>query len=346
MTDALLWEDVAVGDELPVLEFPITVKNLVMGVVGTRDFMPYHHNSAYTKSIGSRDQFVNTMFNQALFGRFVTDWCGPDADFRGTTLRMVGQVCPGDTAILEGRVAGKSRDGDDYRVELELNSRNHLGTACVATASMALPSREGGAVKPRLALEKPQVALDPELPDFARDWLGTESPPRRSAYPVSEVQIMYWADMVEDANPLYEDSGHARDSRHGGMIAPPMALITWTMDRAGRSGVSSDAPDVDAPDRGPWPPREEPLAAGVRFDPPGVTATIATIAEQTYGKPLRPGDRVFSSTECVNCSGLKETRLGKGYFVTVLNNYYNQDEELVGTNLFTLLRYGISEDGG
>ena len=343
MTDSLLWEDVNEGDELPVLEYPITVKNLVMGVVGTRDFMPYHHDSAYTKSIGSRDQFVNTMFNQALFGRFVTDWCGPDADFRATTLRMIGQVCPGDTAILEGRVAKKHRDGDDYLVELELNSRNHLGTACISTATMALPSREGGAVKPRLELEKPKIDLDPDLPDFAREWLGQESAARSGAYPVSEVQIMYWADMVEDANALYEDSEYARNSRHGGMIAPPMALITWTMDRPGRSGVNQEAPDVSKPERGPWPPRAEPLAAGQRFDPPGATATIATISEQSYGKPLRPGDRVSASTEFVNCSGLKDTRLGPGYFATVLNNYYNQDGDLVGTNLFTLLRYTAQE---
>ena len=184
-----------------------------MGVVGTRDFAPYHQNPEYTKSLGSRDQFVSTMFNQALFGRLVTDWGGPDADFRGTTLRMVGQLCPGDTAILEGRVATKERDGDDHRVELELSSRNHLGTACVATATMALPSREGGAVKPRLQLEKPHVELDPELPDFAREWLGTESAPRHGAYPLSEVQILYWVDMVEDANPLYEDGEYARNSR-------------------------------------------------------------------------------------------------------------------------------------
>ncbi len=345
MTERLLWEEVNEGDELPALEFPITVKNLVMGVVGTRDFAPYHHNPEYTKSIGNRDQFVNTMFNQALFGRFVTDWCGPDADFRGTTLRMVGQLCPGDTAILEGRVARTQRDGDDYRVELELSSRNQLGTACIATASLALPSREGGAVKPRLELEKPRVELDPELPGFARGWLGTESTPRQGAYPVSDVQILYWADMVEDTNPLYEDGEYARGSRHGGVIAPPMSLITWTMDRPGRSGANPDAPDVDEPDRKPWPPREEELAASPRFEPPGTTATIATISEQAYGKPLRPGDRVSSSTELVNCSGLKETRLGKGYFVTILNNYYNQHQELVGTNLFTLLRYGITEDG-
>ena len=127
------------------------------------------------------------------------------------------------------------------------------------------------------------------------------------------------------------------------MIAPPMALITWTMDRPGRSGVNPEAPDASKPERGPWPPRAEPLAAGQRFDPPGATATIATISEQAYGKPLRPGDRVSASTEFVNCSGLKDTRLGPGYFATVLNNYYNQDGELVGTNLFTLLRYTAQE---
>lgn len=345
MTDSLFWEDINEGDELTTLEFPITVKNLVMAVVGTRDFMPYHHDSEYTKSTGSRDQFVNTMFNQAMFGRFVTDWCGPEADFRSTTLRMIGQVCPGDTAILEGRVGSKRRDGDDYRVELELNSRNHLGTACAATASMALPSRDGGAVKPRLELEKPKIELDPELPDFARDWLGKESEPKPGAYPVSEAQIMYWADMVEDLNPLYEDSEYARSSRHGGIVAPPMGLITWTMDRPGRSGVNREAPDAGAPDRAPWPPRSAVLSEGPHFDPPGAKATVATISEQEYGKLLRPGDRVFSSTECVNCSGLKTTRLGKGHFVTVLNNYYNQHEELVGTNLFTLLRYAPTEDG-
>ena len=345
MGDTLLWEDVSEGDELPPLEFPITVKNLVMGVAGTRDFMPYHHDSEYTKSIGSRDQFVNTMFNQALFGRFATDWCGPGADFRATTLRMIGQLCPGDTATVEGRVARTDRDGDDYRVHLELNSRSHLGTACIATATLALPSREGGEVRPRTELEKPRVELDPELPDFARAWIGQESAPRAGAYPVSEAQIMYWADMVEDANPLYEDTAYARASRHGGIIAPPMSLITWTMDRPGRSGVDADAPDVGAPDRAPWPPREEPPASAPRFDPPGVSATIATISEQAYGKPLRPGDRVSSSTEFVNCSGLKRTRLGEGYFVTVLNNYYNQRRELVGANLFTLLRYEPSADG-
>ena len=66
------WEDVEEGEKLPTLHFPITPKTMVLAVCGTRDLMPYHHNPAYSKSVGNRDMFVNTMFEQALFGRFVS----------------------------------------------------------------------------------------------------------------------------------------------------------------------------------------------------------------------------------------------------------------------------------
>jgi hypothetical protein len=208
------WEDVNEGETLPVLHFPITIKTLALAVCGTRDLMPYHHNSAYSKSTGNRDMFVNTMFEQALFGRFVTDWCGPESDFRQTTLQMVSTIVPGDTAVIEGRVAKKSRVGADYRATIELSASNHLGVAARASATIAMPSREDGAVRPLLTLEKPKVDIDPDLPDFARTWLGQVSPPAWGAYPLSEAQIMYWCDMVADSNPLYVAGEYAEKSRH------------------------------------------------------------------------------------------------------------------------------------
>ena len=111
--DFKYWEDVGEGEKLPVLRFPITLKTLVLGVCGTRDLMPYHHNPGYSKSIGNRDMFVNTMFEQALFGRFVTDWCGPESDFRETSLQMLGQLVPGDVALVRGSVKRKFREGDE-----------------------------------------------------------------------------------------------------------------------------------------------------------------------------------------------------------------------------------------
>jgi len=342
--ESKVWEDIEVGEVLPSLHFPITVKTLVLAVAGTRDLMPYHHDPAYSKSVGNRDMFVNTMFEQALFGRFVTDWCGPDSDFRETGLQMLDQLCPGDVARVEGSVTEKNRVGDDYRVKLELRVSNHIGVAATSSATLAMPSRKGGAVVPVLELSKPQVKVHPEIPDFARDWLGKASPKFPGAYPISGVQIMYWCDMVEDANPLYIEDDYARSCRHGGVVAPPMGLISWSMARAGHQGVDRDAPDVGCAERKPWPPRTAESGGGFPT-PPGTTDTIAQGSVQTYGKLLRPGDRVFQTSEVVNCSPRKQTKLGPGYFQTNLSTFYNQHDEIVGTNLFTLLRYGDRSAG-
>jgi acyl dehydratase len=160
---------------------------------------------------------------------------------------------------------------------------------------------------------------------------------------VSEAQILYWCDMVEDANPLYVDGDYARKSRHGGVIAPPVGLITWGMQRAGHQGVDFEAPDCDAPARRPWPPRN--AARSGYKSPPGATETIAQGSAQAYGVVLRPGDRVYARSEVVNCSPRKQTRLGPGWFQTNLDTYYNQRHEIVGTNVFTLLRYGVKDAG-
>lgn len=338
------WEDVQEGEILPTLRFPITVKTLVLAVCGTRDLMPYHHNSAYSKSLGNRDMFVNTMFEQALFGRFVTDWAGPESDFRATSLQMVGQMVPDDVANIEGRVTRVYREGTDARVHIELTASTELGLAARASATLAMPSRETGPVETVTRLDKPSIQPHPEMPDFAREWLGKTSPKRWGGYPVSAVQILYWCDMVEDANPTYQDEEYATASRHGGVIAPPMGLISWMSPRAGRSGVSADAPDVDDPTRKPWPPREEVALGGPRMVPPGTTDVIATRSTQTYGVPLRPGDRVCATAEVIDCSPLKRTRLGLGYFQTLLDTFYNQNDEIVGTNVFELLRYGVPDE--
>ena len=343
--ESKLWEDVEAGEVLPVLNFPITTKTLVLAVCGTRDLMPYHHDPAYSKSVGNRDMFVNTMFEQALFGRFVTDWCGPDSDFRQTGLQMLNQLCPGDVAKVEGTVTEKLEENGEYRVKLQLSASNDIGVAATGTATMAMPSRAGGPVKPVTSMERPTMEPHPELPDFAKAWLGVESEKSPGGYPVSEVQIMYWCDMVEDSNPLYADTEYARKSRHQGMIAPPMGLITFNMGRAGHQGVDSSAPDANCPERAPWPPKEESKGGGMPA-PPGTTDTIAQGSVQSYGVPLRPGDRVFSSNEVLNCSPQKQTKLGPGYFQTNLQTFYNQKGDIVGTNLFTLLRYGGEQAKG
>ena len=331
-----MWENVEVGETLPELAFPITIKTMVLAVCGTRDFSAYHHDPAYSKSVGNPDMFVNTMFEQALFARFATDWSGPESDFRESTLKMRGVLCPGDLAKIEGRVADKSERDGDHLVTIEMTASNTAGVAAKSTATLATPSRAAGPVAPRASLAKPALEPDPDMPDFARAWLGEPGPPSWGGYPISEVQILYWCDMVEDANPLYVDGDYARKSRHSGVIAPPVGLMSWTMPRANHWA------DVNSPERALWPPVDAGQEPFMR-QPPGVSECIVQGSQQTYGKPLRPGDRAYFRSEIVNCSPLKETRVGPGYFQTQLDTYYNQHDELIGTDVLSMLWYGKAE---
>ena len=340
--DSKFWEDVNEGDRLPELEFgPMTVKSFFIMYAGTRDPNPQHHNTRWNRENGSRDMFATTPWHQALFARFVTDWTGPESDFRATNLRMNVQVCPGDKLLLSGQVVKKYQEGDDYRVDVEMASASELGTHSFGSATMAMPSRDSGEVKVLKNVEKLRVEPHPEMPEWAESNLGNVSPRRGpQTYPISETQVMYWCDMVHCANPLYTDTEYARNSRHKGLICPPPSLMVWQFGHPGHS-TDQDNPDMF------WPPVEETpaQAAEAAAQPPDGNPTLGLMASSAheYGVPLRPGDQIFSESEFVNSSPLKKTHLGWGYFMTNMATTYNQRDEIVATTLNTGFRYGVSE---
>ena len=55
--------------------------------------------------------------------------------------------------------------------------------------------------------------------------VGTETPPERNRFPISEEMAFDVADAIEDANPLYVDRTAAESSRFHGLLCPPLA--TW-----------------------------------------------------------------------------------------------------------------------
>lgn len=132
------WEEVRAGERMPPLRLPITVTRCVMAAGGTRDFYPGHHDSAFARNGGAREMFVNTMFNQALLGRFLTDWGGPESFVRRLAVDMREQICAGDTAVVTGRVSAKNEsDGRKLAtVDLEISTDRYLAVS--ASASLEL----------------------------------------------------------------------------------------------------------------------------------------------------------------------------------------------------------------
>jgi acyl dehydratase len=134
------WDEVQEGDELTSVSFPLTLRNLMIDVAGTRDLYPIHHDREFAKANNARDIFVNTMFYEGLFGRILTDWAGPEAFLRRLRFAMRAPNCPGDTITSRGWVVRKYTDGDEKLLDVEVHLDNQLGQdATIANMTVQVP---------------------------------------------------------------------------------------------------------------------------------------------------------------------------------------------------------------
>jgi acyl dehydratase len=130
--------------------------------------------------------------------------------------------------------------------------------------------------------------------------------------------------MMEDPNPLFTDEEYAKNSKYGGIIAPPQMLMVWCMPRM-------------------WPFPEFPWIPMAELDLPGVDTWIATDMIHEFHKPVRPGDKLYYIMKLDSVSDMKRTRIGEGHFITTTQTYYNQNREMVGREVRTVLKYKPNE---
>lgn len=140
-TPRLLFDDVAAGDALPVLEYDVSATTVVLGALASRDWRPMHHDKDFAVNRnGTQDIFLNTPNQAAWFERYLTDWTGPHGRLGRVTFRMKGSVFPGDTMALRGVVESTEIDAAGCgfaTVAVTLSVRDDVKTTC--TARLALP---------------------------------------------------------------------------------------------------------------------------------------------------------------------------------------------------------------
>lgn len=133
------WHDISVGDELPVLELPMTASHIVAGAIATRDFMPVHHDRDYANQQGAPDIFMNILSTNAYCSRYLTDWAGPDAMIRRLAIRLGVPVFPGSTLVFTGAVTAMTPADGDGLVDVAFRAANVLGDHAVGDATLSLP---------------------------------------------------------------------------------------------------------------------------------------------------------------------------------------------------------------
>ena len=148
--------------------------------------------------------------------------------------------------------------------------------------------------------------------------------------PVNLPMIRHWVDAFDDRNAIYLDEESAAGTRHGGLVAPPAMLQTWTMARPRIQGIAARggaAGEMQA---------DNPLSV---LAGSGYVGTLATNSELEFDRYLRLGDHLESSTVLESVSERKATALGDGYFVTWVTDYRDQSGDRVGRQRFRVLKF-------
>jgi acyl dehydratase len=150
VTDALsdlTFFDVAIGDELPALEVPITRTLIVTGAMAAHDYRDGHHDPEAARAHGAPDIFMDILTSNGLVGRYVTDWSGPRSRLSQIDIRLGAPNYPGSVMTLTGSVTGKgplAGDGRSGLVTVAVRGTNELGDHVTGTVDVVLPMEIGG----------------------------------------------------------------------------------------------------------------------------------------------------------------------------------------------------------
>ena len=139
------WNAIRVGDPITPMRLDVTATVVVAGAIATRDFMPVHHDRDYAATQGSPNIFLNIMTDNGHCSRFLTDWAGPEAMVRKIAIRLGVPAYAGSTLEYTGKVIGKSQQGGEGIVEVELRATNDQGDHLSGTAVLGVPLAKAGA---------------------------------------------------------------------------------------------------------------------------------------------------------------------------------------------------------
>ncbi|MFK8018660.1 MAG: MaoC family dehydratase [Pseudomonadales bacterium] len=132
------FEELNVGDQLPVLDIDITTKLITGAAIASRDYQDVHRDQDAARALGSPDIFMNILTSNGLVGRYVTDWGGPRSILKKVAIRLGAPNYPGDTMRFSGEVISLNKE--ENCAELKVIGANKIGEHVIADIKVQLPA--------------------------------------------------------------------------------------------------------------------------------------------------------------------------------------------------------------
>ena len=122
---AVDFDNIKVGDELPDLRKTVTVEQIRAYAEASGDRNPIHLDDQFARGAGLPGVIAHGMLTMAFVTQLVTDWLGDRGSVRRLQGRFAGMVRPGDEVRCTGTVSAK--DDTRGRITLSLSAVNQRG---------------------------------------------------------------------------------------------------------------------------------------------------------------------------------------------------------------------------
>jgi acyl dehydratase len=142
MAEAVFYEDIEVGSDLPALVKYPTTTQLVKFAGASGDYYPIHYDKDFAQANGLPGVIVHGWLTLSFLGQMITDWLGEG----GTLVKLSGSYrgmnLVGEDIFCYGRVTRKYIEDNKPYVRLEVWAENPQGERTVSgSAVVMLPSR-------------------------------------------------------------------------------------------------------------------------------------------------------------------------------------------------------------
>ncbi|MBI4338994.1 MAG: hypothetical protein HY680_03475 [Chloroflexi bacterium] len=135
------YEQVNEGDQIPSVDFNLTVQRMIMFVGATRNFPGLHHNDRVAQKQGAAPgMFLQNNSCLMLWERVVSDWMGIYGRVRKSSFRITDFHLAGEIIHVGGTIHRKWQENGLNLVELVMESKSPRRVCMTGTVTVALPS--------------------------------------------------------------------------------------------------------------------------------------------------------------------------------------------------------------
>ena len=168
----------------------------------------------------------------------------------------------------------------------------------------------------------------PEIPQSVLELIGKRQYEEGTEFEIHMGYVYNSLAAVQNGNPLYWDKALA-ESLVGAAIAPPTMLSVWFRPHYWAPGFEGE---------------RTPLQ--LHFDMKRMLELPEAIIsgnETIFGVPVKMGEKLYTYQVLKSVSDIKTTKLGTGRFWIINVETVNQDDEYVGTDIYTCFGYRRQE---